>query len=143
MRLEIKIDGLNEINAALIKLGPELANQAGDNAIRAMAKPIIETAKRLAPVRTGRYRNAIGVQIDRRTASGERRGFIGVKAPWHRISHLLEFGTSRAHAYPHMRPALDAEHRAAIKAAAEALARNVRRVTERLATGKAVKRVAR
>ena len=146
-KISFKIEGLKEVEAALKKLGPELAEQAGDNALRAMAKPIIQDARRLAPRRSGKYAKAIGFALTRkRGGQNERTGMIGVKSPWSRLAHLLEFGHrardgSHVAARPHLRPALDARVQDSIKAGADALASNLRSVVEKLAAGNPVKKV--
>lgn len=146
-KVEFKIEGLKEVEAALRQLGPELAEQAGDNALRAMAKPIIEEAQRLAPVDTGKYRDNIGLALDRKKGGDtERVAHIGVRSPWSRLAHLLEFGHrtrngSQVAPQPHLRTALDSRVNDAITAGGAALARNLRTVTDKLAKGKQVRRV--
>ena len=136
-----KIEGVKEVEAALKKLGPELANRAGDSALRAMAKPIVADARALAPRKRGLYAKSIRFALTKKRGDADQRtGFIGAARPFSRIAHLLEFGHlardgSHVAARPHLRPALDARVQDSIRAGADALARNLRAVTEKLASG--------
>jgi HK97 gp10 family phage protein len=138
--------GLREAEAALKELGPRLASQAGDGALRAMAKPIVADVRMLAPKRTGKYAKAIRFVLRRKNvARDQRAGRIGVRAPFNRIAHLLEFGHrardgSHVAAHPHFRPALDARAQDAIKAGGEAIAKQIARVAEKLANKNPVTR---
>ena len=71
-----KVSGLKEVQTALARLGPELAEQVGDSAVRAMAKPILDETKRRAPRETGDYaENGIGFAKDKsRSGRGRRAG---------------------------------------------------------------------
>ena len=144
-KIEFKIHGVAEVEAALKKLGPTLANTAGDAALRAMAKPIVQDARARAPRDTGKYARAIRFALTKKRGGREERtGFIGARRPWSRIAHLLEFGHrapdgSHVAARPHLRPALDARVQDSIKAGAEALARNLKTVAEKIASGAKVR----
>ncbi len=141
-KVSVTVKGLKEIDKALKQLGPELAEQAGDSALRAMGRVIVPEIQRFAPKRSGKYAENIGVQLDRkRGGDTSRHAHIGVKSPWSRLAHLLEFGTVKMAAKPHFRPALDARATDAIKEGGVALARALKTVTRRLATGKSVRRV--
>lgn len=106
----------------LRQLGPRPANRSGDKALRAAAKPIIETAKLLAPVKTGALRKSITYKPNtsvRSQKSGERSGLIGIRKPAGSHAHLLEFGhmaPNGTHVAPRpfMRPAFDANYEAAL-----------------------------
>lgn len=141
----VTVRGLREVGEALRKLGPELAEQVGDQALRAMARPILDDARARAPKDRGVYAASLAVAVDRKfSKDGARTGRIGQKGGkggGSRLAHLLEFGTSRMAARPHLRPALDGQAAAAIRAGADALARGLARVVRRLATGKKVRGV--
>jgi|GEM_PF-1377859 len=141
-KVSVTIRGLKEVDRALKKLGPELAEQAGDATLRAMARPIVAEAQRLARKRTGKYAAAIAFTLDKKRGGDTRRvGHIGVKSPWSRLSHLLEFGTVKMSAKPHLRPALDSQGEESIKAGAVALARNLKSIVQKLSRGSPVRKV--
>lgn len=140
--VKITVKGLREVTEALRKLGPELAEQAGDSALRAMGKPIITAAQGFAPKRTGNYAKNIAFTLDRKAArEGQRKARIGVRAPYSRIAHLLEFGTVKMSAKPHLRPALDGQADHAIRKGGEALGRQISNIARKLARGAAVRKV--
>ncbi|MEQ8226793.1 MAG: HK97 gp10 family phage protein [Rhodospirillales bacterium] len=141
--VKFNVSGLREVETALTRLGPELAEQVGDTAVRAMSKPIIEEAKHRAPRDTGDYATkGIGYAKDKADSrDGRRAGKVGATGAGRFIAHLLEFGTSKAAAKPHFRPALDSRANDAIRAGAEALARGLKNVARRLATGKKVRSI--
>lgn len=110
-------------------LGPRPAARAGDKALRAAARPIIDAAKALAPVRSGALRRSIVWKPNtsiRSQKSGERSGLIGIRRPAGSHAHLLEFGhlaVNGVHVAPRpfMRPAFDAQYNAALEALGKVL----------------------
>lgn len=124
-RVDFKIRGAKELEAALKELGPKLATRGGDKAVRAGAKPIVKQAKMLVPRRTGELRRSItAVKQKSRggTFAATQTVLIGFKPPASRRAHLTEFGTARSPAKPFMRPALDSTHEEAIDAMRDELA---------------------
>lgn len=140
-KVKVTVKGLKEVDRALKQIGPELAQQAGDSALRAMAKPIIAEARRIAPKRTGRYAENIAFQKNRKGDDDQRAGHIGVRAPWSRLAHLLEFGTAKMAAKPHLRPALDGQGENAVKEGGVVLARSLKNIVRKLERGNPVKKV--
>jgi HK97 gp10 family phage protein len=136
---EVKFDirGAKEMNELLNKLGPQVASRVADQALRAGAKPIVDEAKRLVPVRSGRLRDSIIAQRQRRTGEDERVILIGFDkdAPGSPSSraHLVEFGTARTAAKPFMRPALDSQAANALGEMGKVLARGITREARKLA----------
>lgn len=133
-KIEFKIEGALEMERLLKQLGPEVASRVGDQAVRAAAKPIVEEAKRLVPVDTGRLRDSITVVTERkRKGDNERVALIGFEKPVSRRAHLTEFGTKHAAARPFMRPALDSKVGEALGEMGKVLARGIDREAKKLA----------
>lgn len=134
MITEFDIKGAKEMERLLKILGPKVAAKVGDQALRAGAKPIVEEAKRLVPVRTGKLRGSITAQIERRKKDADERVIlIGFKQPTSAIAHLVEFGTSHSAAKPFMRPALDAKVGEALDEMGRILAKGIAREAEKMA----------
>lgn len=134
MKTDFAIAGAAQMEKLLKELGPEVAARLGDQALRAGAKPIIDEAKRLVPVRTGQLRDSLTVVIERRRKEDdERLAVIGFKKPVSRIAHLIEFGTSKMAAKPFMRPAMDAKAGDALGQMGKVLARGIEREAKKLA----------
>lgn len=132
--VNFEIKGAKEMERLLKELGPQVANKVGDQAVRAGARPIVEEAKRLVPVRTGQLRDSITTQVDRRSGGdNERVALIGFKRPASSRAHLVEFGTSHSAPRPFMRPALDSKHREALEEMGKVMARGITREARKLA----------
>jgi len=125
-KVTFKIEGAKEMEALLKDLGPKVATRLGDKALRAAAKPIIQEAKRLVPVRTGQLKRSI-VGVGGKNKQTEREVLIGFKPPASRRAHFTEFGTRHSAAHPFMRPALDARAQDALNAMVDTLAEGIER----------------
>lgn len=129
------------MEALLKSLGPRLAGNLADKALLAAAAPIVEDAKRLAPVATGKLRDSIvAVTVSKaglaRTyakrasasdAEANRTVLIGILQPTSRRAHLSEFGTVKSPAHPFLRPALDNGHDTAIAEMAKVLSEGIQK----------------
>lgn len=82
-------------------------NAAGETAV----KSLVKKTKATAPVRTGRYKRSITwTEID--NGSGDKKYIWHVKAPHHRLTHLLAHGHAtptggRTKADPFLKNAVD------------------------------------
>ena len=123
-RVTFEITGAKEMEALLKDLGPKVATRLGDKALRAAAKPIIQEAKRLVPVRTGQLKRSI-VAARGRNKQTEREVLIGFKPPVSRRAHFTEFGTRHSAAHPFIRPAMDARAQDALNAMVDTLAEGI------------------
>src|SRR5690606_8056174 len=104
------IEGAAEMDRLLKELGPRAASRAADRALRAGAKPIVQTAKDLVPTDSGDLQDSITAELQRQRGRSEKRVIlVGFKKPISRRAHLTEFGTVHSRAKPFMRPALDRE----------------------------------
>lgn len=137
MKASIKIEGLGELREKLLALGPEVGAKTLRSAARVAMAPVLEEARRLAPVDTAQLRESI-VLVARMPKSGDAVARVGLKikalgsrpnlrglkvgkstkqavarmsAHWR--WHFAEFGTARHRATPFLRPAL-AKHRESV-----------------------------
>lgn len=132
--VNFQIKGAKEMERLLKELGPQVANKVGDQTVRAGARPIVEEAKRLVPVRTGELRDSITTQVSKRNGGDkERVALIGFKRPASSRAHLIEFGTSHSAPHPFLRPAMDAKHREALNEMGKVMARGITREAKKLA----------
>ncbi len=133
-RTDFRIEGAREMERLLKELGPVAAQRLGDQALRAAGKTIVEEARRLVPVDTGRLRASIVVRTERRAKSeDQRRVLIGFLKPASRLAHLVEFGTVRMAPRPFLRPALDGKAGEALDTMGKTLARGITREARKLA----------
>lgn len=111
--LKFTITGAVDLERGLKELGPRIATNVSGRALRAMAKPIVQRARELVPVDTGRLKKSITTKLHR-VRSGERTIDIGFKRPTSARAHLTEYGTAHSSARPFMRPALDEQSQTAL-----------------------------
>ncbi|MFK5937723.1 MAG: HK97 gp10 family phage protein [Sulfurimonas sp.] len=109
---DVKIYGVEEILRKLNKLPEKVMKNVVVGAIRASAKPIIEEAKRLVPVRTGRLKKSIGV-VKRKSKD---KDIVIFSISPRKTKHLngwygrfIEDGTSKMAPHPFFRPAYEKE----------------------------------
>lgn len=77
---EIRVEGLEELRDVLLKRLPEnLQGKALQKALALAAKPIVATAKSLAPVKSGRLKRAIYSFRDRQSTKTREGRLISVK----------------------------------------------------------------
>lgn len=97
--LIVNISGLPRLQAALRELsetfGTAAGQRAAEQALMAIARPIVQDARRLAPRRTGKLRRSIRAR-PLRVRAGRRYvrvgGAVNIRAAA-RHAHLVEFGT--------------------------------------------------
>lgn len=148
----LKVKGLKELDRALQRMQADMAGGILVDALEDGAKVIVDEAKRLVPVRTGKLRDAIktgnvktGVGAARETSGrfiagsrtlSEASIDIGVdytfKGGAVRYGHLVEFGTKRgARANPFMRPAFESRKNQAIAVFKDRLWQRIQAVARR------------
>lgn len=116
MKMTYKVEGLKELDAALVELGNRAsAKRIGRKVLIAVANPVADTMRALVPVKTGRLKRSI--QVSARLTRNQKKKhkkivtkagvevFVGA-AEW--TSHLVEFGTVRSRPKPFARPAWEA-----------------------------------
>jgi HK97 gp10 family phage protein len=107
--MDIKLTGFAELEAKLKRIGPRAARKVGAKAIREAAKPIIDKAKALVPVRTGKLEDSITYVATRARGNQQLSGKVGFKTPASRYAHFVEYGTAHNSPQPFMRPAIDSQ----------------------------------
>jgi HK97 gp10 family phage protein len=128
-----KLKGADKLLAALKDLEPKLAKGVLSKAMRAGAKPILETAKAMAPVDTGDLRRSLKIRAIKRN----RKGRVGVVISTDKgffkgdtfYAAFHEFGTSRMPARPFIRPAFDAHKVSSVKIIGNEIWSGIRAVT--------------
>lgn len=95
--------GLAELTAALAEIDSESRKKIIPATLREIAKPVLERAKELVPVRTGALRDSLRLSTGGPKKSGEARINVLSRLPyWHQV----EFGNVHQAAEPFLRPAL-------------------------------------
>lgn len=104
MRTRMQVKGLKELKKNLEKVGRNV-DDVLDEAIMAGAKVIEQAAKSKAPVKTGRLRRSITVEI-----KDKEDNFITVRVGPGKegfYGRFVELGTKKMAAKPFLRPAFD------------------------------------
>jgi HK97 gp10 family phage protein len=151
--LTFQIEGLKELEAALMQLSKATGKTVLRNALKKAAAPIAEAAKENVPVDEGRLKESISVNT-RLVKSQQPGGFrdrtavnvhVGADAKNGPHAHLVEFGTKprfhkksgkyvgMAPAQPFLRPAWDANKEKALKIFAEQVWHELVKVARRMA----------
>lgn len=115
--MTIQVHGLKELQKQLKKLGNKDGRQALARACRKAFKPVLDTAKALAPRHRGILADSLKISVlqpkgqDAAVVVGIKIGApkgIGTKElPPARRWHFVELGTVKMSAHPFLRPALD------------------------------------
>jgi HK97 gp10 family phage protein len=141
VKIDIKVTGAREIEAAMRELGVRAANRIARSALTRSGTPIVRRMKELAPYdpdpdEPGKHlRDSIGKRLRRqRSGSSSQTLRIGVERPKSRIFHLLEFGTVHMAARPFARPAMDEKSQEALQVMTEAMRAGIERETAKLRT---------
>lgn len=138
-RVEMKVDGLAEMDRKLRALGPDIARKGLRSAVGAGARVILNQAKARAPVDTGTLRRALYMKPIREESSDSRQTyFVGVRSgkkeqkknrdAWY--WRLVEFGTEKASAQPFLRPAFEAGKFQALERIKSKLAERIQKFTQ-------------
>lgn len=101
------VEGMRELRKALRQFPRNIQKNVVNGAVRAGGKPIILRAKELAPVDTAGLKKSIKIK-KMRTSRDSTLTHYAVYAKSY-YAHFIEFGTSKAPAYPFMRPAVEQE----------------------------------
>lgn len=136
MREDYYLKGARELEATLLEIGPQIATRLGDRALRAGIRPIIRQAKRLVPRRSrgpkSLYRSIVAKKPRAQGGAfaATRTILLGFKKPASRRAHLVEFGFTHVGgghvaARPFIRPAMDSQAGAALRAMVEDMAKGI------------------
>lgn len=135
--IELKVEGLEEVERALKRLSDQAGRAMLRNATRAAARVVQKEAVARAPVREagpshpkyGHLRDNIKVVMQRSRQGGVQEAAVGTtRAFWGRF---LEFGTARMPAQPFMTPAFEASREAALRAFVKSYVRSFEREAQR------------
>ena len=122
---------LGDLDATLRALPVRVRKRLLGAASLEMAKVGLHTARRLVRVRTGRLKRSIVAKRKRvRGPGGAMQGgaVLRAGARWAAHATLIEYGTSRARAFPFVRPAVERHHRRMLRAARGRIRRILPRV---------------
>lgn len=121
----IQIRGGEELAAALESLGPAMEKKILRSAMREAAKPILDDAKRRAPVLTGQLRKSLKIRAIKRNRKGQVGVVISTAKGFFKGDEFYgafhEFGTKRMPARPFIRPAFEANKALSITIVGEAV----------------------
>ncbi len=119
MRIRVEIKGSKELKNALKKIPKNATRRSLAKAAKAGAEPILRSAKRKAPVDTGRLRDSLRSTFAYQSSRAVRVQVASNLKPeggsWHSYDYYQEFGTSFHPAQPFMRPAVDEQHANAVE----------------------------
>lgn len=133
----MRVHGLKEINAQLLKLQTALAAKVLAEAARKAFAPVLEDARayvprdtellqeslRISVVKNGReYAVRVGIAIA--TPKAKRKGVTRPRSRW----HFIELGTAKHAAQPFLRPALDRNATKVVRLLRDSLAAEIRNV---------------
>jgi HK97 gp10 family phage protein len=139
-RVNIKVDGARQIEAALKELGVQAANRVARSALNRSATPVVKRAKKLAPTpgdpddpyATGLLKKAITKRLRRQRRGSDRESLIaGIERPVaSRYAPLVEFGSSRRPAEASLRPASDETAHQVLQVQRQAMLDGIERETQ-------------
>lgn len=134
---ELVLLGVPELHRALKDFDVSVHKKVIRYAVRQAAKPVLDAARRLVPVRTGALKRSLRIRALRRQ---RKRTSIGVQVVTGRdffkgdtyYGGMVEFGTRHMAPRPFLRPARDQAKDQAIAAFRSALLPGLQREIERL-----------
>lgn len=132
----MEIEGADQLVKNLQRIGGNASRRSLSKATKAGAEPIVKRAKELAPVDTGKMRDAIRSKFAYQSSRAVRVEISSRMKPegksWHSYDYYQELGTSHHPAQPFMRPAADEEQKRAVelvrKTVQDAVLEEVRRL---------------
>lgn len=123
---DMELTGLDQLRQMLDEMG-KVGNRVGNKALREAAQPILEEARRNAPMDTGKGRE--GLSVGRPRMKGDTRSIlIGIQEDdMSEIFYMKfhEFGTSKMIARPFLAPAFEEKKDEARRILAQAIRRGL------------------
>ena len=101
------LKGMKELRKSLKQFPQNIQRNVVNGAVRAGGKPLILRARELVPVDTFALEKSIKIK-KMRSKKGSTVTHYAVYTKLY-YAHIIEFGSSKAPAYPFMRPALEQE----------------------------------
>lgn len=131
--LQVKIEGMEELDKALRRLPDRVQKRVLKTALRAGARVIVKDAKNRVPVDSGTLKKSIKV-VSGKSKKGPQataRVFVTTgREAWY--SHLIEFGTVKKAARPFLRPAFDSTQTEQIQAIGKKLAAGIEKEADKV-----------
>ena len=123
-----KWEGMDELRAAVAKMAAAVSPDAAEPLFLQGATVVAEDARsRARQGPTGNLKRSLTAGLLKRLGNNPATAIAAVKLNIAPYAHIIEFGSSRAPAYPFFRPAVDAK--------AESVARNIESGLARLVEG--------
>ncbi len=126
------IHGFAALERLLVKMPDTVAKKVTVNGLKAGGRVLVKGMKQRAPRRTGKLADSPTVSSAAKVTKGQSHAAVGFKKPTSRRVHLTEFGTEHSAAQPFIRPTLDQDGAAAIKAIGENMGKGVEREARKL-----------
>jgi len=134
----IQIRGGEKLAAALEALGPAMEKKILRSAMREAAKPILDDAKRRAPVLTGQLRKSLKIRSIKRNRQGQVGVVISTEKGFFKgetfYGAFHEFGTKKMPARPFIRPAFESNKAQSVRIVGEAIKIGLEDITSGAAT---------
>ena len=147
MDYQFKIEGLEQLQAALTSLDDGLERFIIGRGLHAMARVVVKAAKQTAPERTGAYRKSIRARRTSETFRGRKINggsaavFVGGPSAPH--ANFVELGTVKQVANPVLARALVSTKSPQYSALVNATSRELERQVRRLAMGTQTRAITR
>lgn len=123
--LSVQIEGMPNLKRKFSGLSQVAQKKVLRKAMRGAAKPVVKAAKAKAPVRTGKLKKSIRTTVSMRRGKAEAKVGFGGKQYYGIFSEL---GTVKMPARPFLRPALDSQKDASVRAFVEVIQAEIAKV---------------
>ncbi len=122
VEIRLRVEGVADVTNSLDRLSREISEAVVPGTLQA-GQVLEQAMQQRAPVRTGRLRDSIMVEITEQSAS-----CVEVEVgPTVAYADDVEFGTSRSPAKPYLRPAIDEN----LQAVTDTLAKSLQQILDR------------
>ncbi len=113
MSIDIEFVGMDKLLEKIESMG-SAANRIMSNAVKEAAQPILEEAKRLCPVRTGKLRDSLKIS-GVKSKKGTKYVWVGDVDNQVGYSWFVEYGHSKAKPHPFLHPAYEKKKKEALE----------------------------
>lgn len=122
-----------KLERLLRQLPDRVAKRVTVNGLKAGGRVLVKGMKARARKRTGALAASPTVSSAAKVTKARANAAVGFRKPVSRRVHLTEFGTEHSRAFPFIRPTVEEDGPAAIRAIGEAMGKGVEREARRLA----------
>lgn len=126
------IKGFKELERLLNQLPERVAKRVTVNGLKAGGRILVKGMRQRAAKRTGKLALSPVVSSASKVTKGKSQAAVAFRKPVSRRVHLTEFGTEHSRAQPFIRPTIDQDGPAAIKAIGENMGKGVEREARKL-----------